>query len=59
MKCLCPCGYEFPEKLGVYGCPNCEGDSGPAAVLIDLADPEDAERMLGPAPSTMQRPDDA
>ncbi len=23
------CGYEFPEELGRYGCPNCEGD-GPA-----------------------------
>lgn len=20
------CGYEFPEELGRYGCPNCEGD---------------------------------
>lgn len=22
----CGCGYSFPENLGKYGCPNCEGD---------------------------------
>lgn len=22
----CGCGYEFPAKLGKYGCPNCEGE---------------------------------
>lgn len=26
----CPCGCGFPEELGKYGCPNCEGDEGPA-----------------------------
>ena len=26
----CKCGYTFEESLGAYGCPNCEGDSGPA-----------------------------
>jgi DNA (cytosine-5)-methyltransferase 1 len=26
----CKCGYQFEESLGAYGCPNCEGDSGPA-----------------------------
>lgn len=29
----CNCGHEFPEHLGPYGCPNCEGDEGPALVL--------------------------
>jgi hypothetical protein len=23
----CACGYRFPDSLGVYGCPNCEGDA--------------------------------
>ena len=22
----CKCGYAFPESLGKYGCPNCEGE---------------------------------
>jgi DNA (cytosine-5)-methyltransferase 1 len=26
----CGCGYTFDESLGQYGCPNCEGDEGPA-----------------------------
>ncbi|MGX9378992.1 DNA cytosine methyltransferase [Pseudomonas sp. JQ36] len=26
----CGCGYIFDESLGQYGCPNCEGDEGPA-----------------------------
>ncbi|WP_375123563.1 DNA cytosine methyltransferase [Pseudomonas sp. LW8] len=26
----CGCGYTFEESLGQYGCPNCEGDEGPA-----------------------------
>ena len=26
----CRCGYKFSEHLGAYGCPNCEGDQGPA-----------------------------
>ena len=29
---LCGCGYEFPEELGAFGCPNCEGDEGPAVL---------------------------
>jgi hypothetical protein len=24
---MCPCGTDFPESLGKYGCPNCHGDS--------------------------------
>jgi hypothetical protein len=22
----CGCGYQYPESLGAYGCPNCEGE---------------------------------
>jgi DNA (cytosine-5)-methyltransferase 1 len=25
----CGCGHLFPEQLGVYGCPDCEGEEGP------------------------------
>lgn len=25
----CGCGYLFPEELGSYGCPDCEGEEGP------------------------------
>lgn len=27
---VCGCGHEFEDSLGAYGCPNCEGDRGPA-----------------------------
>jgi DNA (cytosine-5)-methyltransferase 1 len=30
----CGCGYVFPESLGHYGCPNCEGDEGPAVSMF-------------------------
>ncbi|MCE0464852.1 DNA cytosine methyltransferase [Pseudomonas uvaldensis] len=30
----CGCGYVFPESLGHYGCPNCEGDEGPAVIMF-------------------------
>jgi DNA (cytosine-5)-methyltransferase 1 len=30
----CGCGYVFPESLGQYGCPNCEGDEGPAVSMF-------------------------
>lgn len=26
----CGCGHHFPDALGAYGCPNCEGERGPA-----------------------------
>lgn len=29
----CRCGYEFPETLGKYGCPNCCGESGAARLV--------------------------
>lgn len=28
----CPCGFAFALNLGCYGCPNCLGESGPAAI---------------------------
>lgn len=32
MTCSCEfCGHEFPEELGRYGCPNCEGEGLDAA----------------------------
>lgn len=30
----CGCGHVFAESLGVYGCPNCEGDEGPAVSMF-------------------------
>ncbi|MGY2199078.1 DNA cytosine methyltransferase [Pseudomonas gingeri] len=30
----CGCGYIFGELLGPYGCPNCEGDEGPAVEVF-------------------------
>ena len=24
---ICNCGHEYPDALGRYGCPNCEGDA--------------------------------
>jgi hypothetical protein len=28
---ICACGYEYPDALGKYGCPNCEGSPPPRA----------------------------
>lgn len=28
---ICGCGHEFEAALGAYGCPNCEGERGPAS----------------------------
>lgn len=30
----CGCGSVFAESLGQYGCPNCEGDEGPAVSMF-------------------------
>lgn len=30
----CGCGHVFPEELGPIGCPNCEGDEGPAVSIF-------------------------
>ena len=27
MVIKCKCGHAFPESLGKYGCPNCEGET--------------------------------
>ena len=32
---LCPCGHSFEYALGAYGCPNYEGDHGPAELEGD------------------------
>jgi hypothetical protein len=34
----CKCGHCFPEDLGKYGCPNCEGEY--EATLVELPDPK-------------------
>lgn len=33
------CGYEFPERLGKYGCPNCLGEGPDEAERMDEWDP--------------------
>ncbi|MCF5708014.1 DNA cytosine methyltransferase, partial [Pseudomonas syringae] len=30
----CGCGHVFADELGHYGCPNCEGDDGPAVSMF-------------------------
>jgi DNA (cytosine-5)-methyltransferase 1 len=30
----CGCGHLYAEELGVYGCPSCEGEEGPAAWVM-------------------------
>ncbi|HEX8594209.1 MAG TPA: DNA cytosine methyltransferase [Pseudomonas sp.] len=30
----CGCGEVFPEELGHYGCPSCEGDEGPGVTMF-------------------------
>ena len=32
--------FRFEEELGKYGCPNCEGDSGPARKVVSFTRPE-------------------
>jgi DNA (cytosine-5)-methyltransferase 1 len=34
LQCGEGCEYVFPEQLGAYGCPNCEGDFGPAVSMF-------------------------
>lgn len=29
---LCKCGCRFPDRLGAYGCPNCNADGGKASL---------------------------
>lgn len=29
----CLCGYRYGLNLGAWGCPNCEGDRGPATTV--------------------------
>lgn len=44
----CRCGHRFPYTLGKHGCPNCEGDSGPARVIWDNQTPS-GQNKLGPS----------
>lgn len=30
----CGCGHVYPEEIGPIGCPNCEGDEGPAVSIF-------------------------
>lgn len=39
VRMACPCGYEFPESLGAYGCPACEGASGAAKTITHQETP--------------------
>lgn len=32
----CRCGCGFPAACGKYGCPNCDGDQGPAKFKQDM-----------------------
>jgi DNA (cytosine-5)-methyltransferase 1 len=34
LQCGEGCEYVFPENLGAYGCPSCEGDFGPAVSMF-------------------------
>jgi len=34
----CGCGYVFPEDLGKYGCPNCEGESPVKRVEVEISE---------------------
>ena len=41
------CKYVFPEQLGAYGCPSCEGDFGPAVSMFGGIPAFGAGRMSG------------
>lgn len=47
LQCGEGCEYVFPEQLGVYGCPNCEGDFGPAVSMFGGIPAFGAGRMSG------------
>lgn len=44
----CKCGYRFPAELGKYGCPNCEGESGPAKGVYANQTPS-GQNNIGPS----------
>ncbi|WP_456027071.1 DNA cytosine methyltransferase [Pseudomonas capeferrum] len=47
LQCGEGCEYVFPERLGAYGCPNCEGDFGPAVSMFGGIPAFGAGRMSG------------
>ncbi|MCU1776184.1 DNA cytosine methyltransferase [Pseudomonas sp. 14P_5.3_Bac1] len=47
LQCGEGCEYVFPEQLGAYGCPNCEGDFGPAVSMFGGIPAFGAGRMTG------------
>ena len=47
LQCGEGCEYVFPEHLGAYGCPNCEGDFGPAVSMFGGIPAFGAGRMSG------------
>lgn len=47
LQCGEGCEYVFPEQLGAYGCPNCEGDFGPAVSMFGGIPAFGAGRMSG------------
>ena len=48
LQCGEGCEQVFPEHLGVYGCPSCEGDFGPAVSMFGGIPAFGAGRMSGP-----------
>ena len=47
LQCGEGCKYVFPEQLGAYGCPSCEGDFGPAVSMFGGIPAFGAGRMSG------------
>lgn len=47
LQCGEGCEYVYPEQLGAYGCPNCEGDFGPAVSMFGGIPAFGAGRMSG------------
>lgn len=47
LQCGEGCEYVFPEQLGAYGCPSCEGDFGPAVSMFGGIPAFGAGRMSG------------
>lgn len=44
----CKCGHRYSYSLGLYGCPNCSGDSGPAKGIYANQNPS-GQNKLGPS----------
>jgi len=47
LQCGEGCEYVFPDHLGAYGCPSCEGDFGPAVSMFGGIPAFGAGRMSG------------